>query len=524
MHPDLAVTAPDSDTREVGTSVRRRIAISAGGVAVLLGAMDAYVVVSLLRPIIDDFQIPINTLERATAILTSYLLGYVAGMPLLSRVSDRYGRRLVLYLGLIGFIAGSAVSASAGGEATLVVGRAIQGVAGGALLPVTMALAADLFAGDKRTTVLGVVGGAQELGSVIGPLYGIGLAAYIGWRGIFWINIPLAAIVIVIVHFSLPSGAGELDGRERPKVDVTGGLLIALALAAAVVGLDNQNPDRSFLPSYGLPLLILAGVLLVAFIVWEVVARTKLLDLSQVRKRVFFSSILVNLLAGGALMITLVFVELSGQYVLNKTAGQATLLLSRFLIALPIGAIIGGYVARAIGDRAMAMIGMLIAAGGYVLVARWPLHVLSASYHLGPVHLPVLDTSLAITGLGLGLTIAPLSSAVLRVSPATAHGIASAALVVARMVGMLLGVAGATAWGLYRFHVLTRHLQIPLGIFNNQAAQDAYENAQIAAYHKEYVSIFLVTAAGCVLAALIALGLGRRPADDESATEASAAY
>src|SRR4029079_17871643 len=122
------------------------------------------------------------------------------------------------------------------------------------------------------------------------------------------------------------------------------------------------------------------------------------------------------------------------------------------LDALPMGAPLGGWIPTRIGARAVACVGLLIAAGGYYLIAQWPVDLLAARHDLGFVHLPVMYTDLAIAGMALALVIGPLTSATLRVVPAAQHGIASAAVVVARMIGMLVGIAALSAWGLYRFN------------------------------------------------------------------------
>jgi MFS family permease len=183
-----------------------------------------------------------------------------------------------------------------------------------------------------------------------------------------------------------------------------------------------------------------------------------------------------------------------------------------FLIALPIGAVLGGWIATRVGDRAVTVVGLLIAAYGYWLIHYWRQDVMDQKHNiLGLVNVPALHADLLVAGFGLGLVIGPLTSAALRVVPSAQHGIASAAVVVARMTGMLIGVAALSAWGLYRFNQIVAGLTAAIPpnatLLERIAAQGTM---YLKAFAMMYGDIFAATVGICVVGALLGLLIGGR--------------
>lgn len=478
------------------------MAAGVSSAAVLLAALDAYVVVTIAFNIMDTMGIPFERPERITPVITAYLLGYVAAMPLLGQLSDRIGRVPVIQGCLLVFGAGSVITASAPNLPVLVFGRLVQGAAGGALLPVTFAVISDHWAAKSRAVPLGLVGSAQELGSVLGPLYGAGVAALIGWRGVFWINVPLAALAGLAVKRALP----RREVNRKVKLDVGGGLILALSLGALIIGLYNDDPSRSILPSWGPPFLVAGAAGLIGFFWWEKRSDARLINPAGLQIKPFTATMVCSFLSGVALMATLVDIPLLAQTLLNKNSVGGALILSRFLVLLALGAFAGGVLTNRAGERAVAVTGLLVAAGAYRLISLWPAGIASARYLIGPLSLPRLDFDLALAGLGLGIIIAPLASVALRSSAPEQHGVISASLVVARMVGMLIGIAVLGAAGVYRFQQLTKNLVPPLPFGDGFSRQlRAYEAAVGVALRTEYREIFFITSIVCLVAAGVAL-------------------
>jgi MFS family permease len=483
----------------------RRLQLGLAAAGLFLAALDAYAVVTLLPQMLAAVELPIDHLEAAAPIVTGFLGGYVVAMPLLGAFSDARGRLPAFAIGLGAFAAGSAVTALAPSIGWLVVGRVVQGLGGGALVPLSLALAADLYPSGGRGIAIGAVAAVQEAGSVIGPVYGAALAAGLGgWRSVFWLDIPLSAIILLGLSRALLAGrvpgvAGPGEGGR--DVDWVGALLLGLGLGLAVAALYPDDPGNRAVNAHALPLGVAAAALLLAF-GWRQARRlTPLVARGLLRSRAFGGSLGANLLTGGALMVALVDVPILSRGVYQLDTLQSGLLLTRFLLGIPLGALAGGLLATRAGQRLTAAAGLLVAAAAFVLMSSWSAHELATDGLRA-------SAELVAGGFGFGLVIAPLSLAVLDRADRSEHGLASSLVVLARSVGMVLGLASLTAFGLARLQQIlaTRHCDtLTAGSGSLADRLNAFEDCVRGGLLQEYREIFLVAAGLCLLAALVAL-------------------
>ena len=492
----------------------RALLLGLAGAGLFVAALDAYLVVTLLPAMTGDVGLTIDRFEQATPIVTGFLCGYVIAMPLLGAYSDVRGRAPVYALCMIAFAAGSAVTATAGLLSVppmpwMVAGRVLQGLGGGGLVPLSLALAADLYRNGARTFALGSVSALQEAGSVFGPLYGATLASAAstvgGWRFVFWLNLPLAAICAAGLMIASRTRVDATAPSKVSAVDWRAASLLGIGLGLLVLALYPDDPDHRATNALVVPLLILSLVVLGFYARRQVRSLEPLIPRDLLRSRRFIGVCLANVLVGAALMVALVDVPILGRLVFNLDQLASGLLLTQFLIGVPVGAVAGGLLAGRIGDRPTAFLGMLCSAAAFLQMSGWQAGELGL--RLGPIR--PADIALGACGLGFGIVIAPLTASVLSLTRAQNHGLASSLVVLARVMGMLIGLSALTAFGLFRFRQIlgTPVLTDP----DVKARVDHLARLVAAAFLQEYREIFTIAAGLCILAALVILvTMGRK--------------
>jgi MFS family permease len=535
-----------------------RALLTTAAIAVSLAAADTYVVVLALTDMMRGVGIGIDALQRATPIISGFLLGYVAVLPLVGRLADLVDRQRVLLACLGVFVVGSALTALATDLPVLVAGRVVQGVGGGGLVPATLAIVAQLWPADRRGVPLGVVGAVQELGSVLGPVLGALVLVVAQWRAIFWINALLGVLLagavvvtgggrvprprpLVVVLGVLAAVAGWLalaapdalvtsvslglpfvpfggatsrlatpigllaavfllaalaaGGRGAwpllRRADLLGALLLGGALGCVVLTFAASEPATEVVGPLGYALLPVAVLLCVGYAVHHRRAASPLVPRGLVRGRLVWA-LVVSLLVGVALVAVVVDVPLLARIVHTSSQTEAALVLVRFLVAVPLGALAGGWALRRLGNGVVAAGGLALAAVGLAVMTTWG---------RGSLDQWSATAVLALTGLGIGLALAPVNDAALAQSHHDTHGTASALVVVARMVGMVVGVALLTAIGLHQYYAVVSTLPDPT---DTAALKDA------AVLQVAWVFRGAAVAAGLGALASLALGLHRR--------------
>ena len=400
-------------------------------------------VVAALPSVMVDLEIPLTDLDRAAWIVTAYLIAYTVAMPLAGRLSDVHGRVRMFQAALLLFAIGSALVAVAPNFPWVVAARVLQAAGGGATVPIGLAMAVAAVSPERRGIALGLVAASAEAGSVLGPLYGGGIIEWIGWRWIFWLDVPQSLLLIALLAI--------LPNRANPaaKMDYFG----ALALAGALTVLTIALSQRSIFSGESITPYLLAALgifLVIVLIVVERRAIQPLLASFLYSSKAFVSSSIAQFMVGIALIISLVAVPLMAATVMEKGAWESALHLVRLTAAIPVGALVGGYILRWTGVRAVCITGLAFIGVGLLFMSGWGTEVEEVR----------LTMPLITAGLGFGLVIPAISVSALSAAPSDYWGAAASLVTASRMVGMALGLSALSAWGIERFYSLTAHVTL----------------------------------------------------------------
>ena len=458
---------------------------------IFIAADDQTVIVTVLPQILLDLNVQVNELDRASWTITGYLLGYVAAMPLIGRMSDVWGHRNLYVASMLLFMVGSVVAALTTSLNWFVFARVVQAVGAGALLPISIAIVADLFPSGKRGVPLGLVGASSEAGAVIGPLWGGIIGDTLGWPWVFWMNIPLGALTLAPLLVLLPSSP-----RFPARIDYLGSGLLAAALCTMTLALARMDSLDILFLAYTLS----AGIAFILFIIRQGRADSPLLPLTMFRSHSFGAANGAHLLVGAALIIGLVTIPLMANTILEKSALEGGLMLMRMTVAIPIGAVLGGLACQRMDVRIPTVLGLLLIALGFVLMSSWETSIAD----------PAMTLHLGVAGLGFGFLIAPISLAAINSVSDELRGTAAAVVTAMRVVGMTFGLAALTAWGTGRFEQLVVGLELPLALPGETAEQTQarvreFEAALTDAGLSVFNEFFLIAMAVSLVAILPAL-------------------
>lgn len=454
--------SPDSHAGAIptGSRIDRRAlaALLPLCLSVFLAAADQTVVVTVLPDLLADVRVSVSELDRASWTVTAYLIGYVAAMPLMGRLADRYGWHRVLVFALAVFGVGSVLVALSpeapgwlgfdGNELGWAIGaRALQAVGGSATIPIALTVAATLSTRRRQAVAFGVVGASAEAGSVIGPLWGGAIGTLLSWEWTFWLNVP---IVVGLVAVLLTPPFRPIVATAGGRVDYVGAALIAGSLTMLVWALvDAAMPGAS-------TIALLTGAIAAAAAAWAWGRRSgiEIIPGSLLRASAWRWAGASHVLIGSSLIVVMVSVPLMANTVLGASALDGGFMLLRFTVAVAAGALIGGLGSSLLGQRPFAFGGLLLAAAGLFLLSTWGSDIAD----------PRLTFDLAVAGLGFGLLISPVVSSALRDVEEETRATAAAWITLARMLGMAIGLAAMTAWGTARFESIVADL--PDGGFN----------------------------------------------------------
>lgn len=407
---------------------RRVIVTVAAMLGMFLAAMDSTAVGTAMPTIVARF----GGFALYSWVFAAYQIAFVVTTPIFGRLADLHGRKRIYLIGILWFIAASALCGLSRSMGELVFFRLLQGIGGGAVLPIALTIIADLFPVEQRLRIQGLFSGVWGLAAIVGPLIGGALADHGAWRWIFFVNIPagLVATLILTLAFQESHAAQGTGSIDYAGIGLLSGASIVLLLLMFWGGHEFAWLSA---PSFGLAAL--CAVLLLWFVHVETHNDEPFLPFSLFSNRMISVACLGGFLIGVSIFGTTAYVPLFVQAVIGKSATTAGEALMPYMVMWTVSSIVGGRVALRWGYRPVAVTGMTLLSTGALLLTRLDARSTAA----------VVFIDMVVLGSGMGLTATMFIIAMQNAVARPLRGIVTSINIFTRNLGSAIGVSAQGA-------------------------------------------------------------------------------
>ena len=434
---------------------RRRIIVTTAGMmmALLLASLEETIVGTAMPRIIAE----LNGLQYYAWVTTAYLVASTVMVPIAGKLGDLFGRKPFVLLGMVGFVLASALCGQSQNMIELVAFRGLQGVFGGMLMANVFTVIADLFAPKTRAKMQGLFAAVFGISSIIGPTIGGYLTDSLGWRWVFYVNLPVGIVAVTVIALGMPF---VRTGKTWRHIDFTGAGLLVLTVVPLLIALSIST-EHDWLSA---PMLLLLGIALaagVAFGLVELRETEPIVPLSLFRNVTFSVSVAVGFLSAVGMFGTILFVPLLYQGVLGLSATNSGQLLAPMMIGLIVASVISGQVITRIARyRFVGTVGL-----STMVLGMWLLSQVRPGASGAEV---VRDIVLVGTGLGMNMPL--YQNAVQSAVPMSVVGVATSQVQFWRSMG---GTVGAAVLGSVLAHRLPQEITAQIGALGLPASAGA---------------------------------------------------
>ncbi|WP_281274984.1 MDR family MFS transporter [Brevibacillus fluminis] len=492
----------------------KRIGIVISGLllGILMASMDNTIVSTAMGTIVGE----LGGLDKFVWVTSAYMVAEMAGMPIFGKLSDMYGRKKFFIFGILVFMLGSILCGTATSIIQLSLYRAIQGIGGGALVPIAFTIMFDAVPPQQRGKLGGLFGAVFGMSSIFGPLLGAYITDYINWHWVFYINLPLGIIAFLFIAF----GYSESHEHSKQKIDWWGAFTLVGAVVCLMFALELGGKEYAWDSATIIALFVVFAVLTILFLLVEKRVEEPIISFAMFTKRLYATSNATAIFSGAAFITASVYIPIYIQGVLGGTATNSGLVLLPMMLGSVVTATGGGFLMNKFSYRAIMIpssvslvIGTILLTTLTVTTPRW-----------------LVTLYMVVIGLGIGASFSVLSNAAIHLFDARQRGSASSTLNFLRSLGMTLGI---TIFGIIQSHSFLGKLtelmpaggQIPGGVGDPHTLLDPAKRALIPkevldmitqALASSIVSTFNWTIVPAVLALITAIAMSKEKLDPSS--------